>query len=106
LGATAQTAINLTGGARDSLATGERCADIVVRKHVTGADDHRWPAQQHWYQLQLSYLRPAKFDFNQKSVVFSYSKLLVGIFGRPHRCFHGVPVERVLGNEQGGDRDD
>src|SRR5215510_5895874 len=43
LGAAAEAAINLTGGARRSRRT-QRCPHVVVGQHVAGTDDHGSPA--------------------------------------------------------------
>ena len=74
LGAAAEAAIDLTGGPRRFVA-GERRADVVVGQHIAGANDHRDTTRRSIGSTR-NYLRPSKIDFNQKTLLFSYSNLL------------------------------
>ena len=80
LRAAAETAIDFAASPRRVVA-GQRRANVMVGQHVTGTDDHRGNvpialAAGIGHTRNYAYLRPAKNDFNQKSLLLRYSKLL------------------------------
>jgi hypothetical protein len=85
LGAAAEAAIDLTGGPRRFRA-GERRADVVVGQHIAGTNDHRDTVRRSVGSTR-NYLRPSKIDFNQKTLLFSHSKLLGS---------HAIPLRATL----------
>ena len=74
LGAAAEAPIDLTSGPR-RFCPGERRADVVVGQHIAGTNDHRDTTRRSVGSTR-NYLRPPKTDFNQKTLLFSYSNLL------------------------------
>lgn len=97
LGAAAKTAVDLTRRPRRGLPVGKRRAHVVVGQHIAGADDHL--RNDHCRKdvpkdlltglgnlvthATVGSLMPARNDFNQKSLLFSYSKLLHGFAHLP-----------------------
>ena len=82
LRAAAETAIDFAASPCRIVA-GQRRANVLIGQHVTGADDHRGkvPVAQVagiGHTRNYIYLGLAKNDFNQKSLLLRYSKLLNG----------------------------
>ena len=80
LRAAAETAIDFAASPRRVVA-GQRRANVMVGQHVTGTDDHRGNvpialAAGIGHTRNYAYLGPSKNDFNQKSLLLRYSKLL------------------------------
>ena len=82
LGAAAEAAIDFAASPCRVIA-GQRRANVVIGQHVTGTDDHRGKVPVALvagigHRRNYAYLGPAKNDFNQKSLLLRYSKLLNG----------------------------